>query len=181
MNFLQKIGRKVLLTTQFVLAFLFILFEDIIWENLAEPIYRKIKSLKILQRLKNVVDRIDKYTLLIIFVSLLLSVEGAGVIAGILIVKGKIISGILLYMFKIPIAGFTFWLFKVSKDKLLSFRWFAYSYSRVISGIDWIKSTDIYKSSLDMLIKLKDIIKNIKMRDITSFYSYIKNLKNRNR
>jgi len=190
-NFLQKIGQRVLLAIEFILVFLFILFEEIIWEGLAQPIYYKIQSLEILQKLQIYIDRTNRYIVLTIFVVLLLSVEGAGVVAGIFFVQGKIIFGSLLYAGKIPIAGFTFWLFRVSKSKLLSFSWFSFAYHKLMSGIDWLKSTDIYLSSLKTLLNLKDKLKKIKkryfskesnfIRDIKTFYSYIKNFKNRNK
>ncbi len=191
MNFLQKIGQRLLLVIQFTLVSLFILFEEIIWEGLAEPIYHKIQSLRILQRLQIYVNRTNRYILLTLFIILLFSVEGAGLIAGIFFVQGKVIFGSLLYAIKIPIAGFTFWLFRVSKNRLLSFNWFSLAYYKLMSGIEWLKSTDIYKSSLSLLLKLKTTLKEIKKRyfskesrfiqDTKAFYRYIKNFKNRNK
>ncbi len=191
MNFLQKIGQRLLLFIQFILVSLFILFEEIIWEGLAEPIYHKIQSLRILQRLQIYVNRTNRYILLTLFIILLFSVEGAGLIAGIFFVQGKVIFGSLLYAIKIPIAGFTFWLFRVSKNRLLSFNWFSLAYYKLMSGIEWLKSTDIYKSSLSLLLKLKTTLKEIKKRyfskesrfiqDTKAFYRYIKNFKNRNK
>ncbi len=191
MRFLQKIGQRLLLFIQFILVSLFILFEEIIWEGLAEPIYHKIQSLRILQRLQIYVNRTNRYILLTLFIILLFSVEGAGLIAGIFFVQGKVIFGSLLYAIKIPIAGFTFWLFRVSKNRLLSFNWFSLAYYKLMSGIEWLKSTDIYKSSLSLLLKLKTTLKEIKKRyfskesrfiqDTKAFYRYIKNFKNRNK
>ncbi|HHB94566.1 MAG TPA: hypothetical protein ENK88_05445 [Campylobacterales bacterium] len=181
--------QRLTLVAQFILVFLFILFEEIIWEGLAEPIYQKIQSLQILQKLQLLINKSNRYIVLSIFISLLLSVEGAGLIAGLFFVQGKIILGGLLYMVKIPIAGFTFWLFSVSKAKLLSFDWFAWAYDKLMSVIDLLKSTDIYKSSISIMINLKDKIKSIKQKyfskessfivEFKSFYKYIKNFKNR--
>lgn len=189
MTFLKKIIQRLTLVAQFILVFLFILFEEIIWEGLAEPIYQKIQSLQILQKLQLLINKSNRYIVLSIFISLLLSVEGAGLIAGLFFVQGKIILGGLLYMVKIPIAGFTFWLFSVSKAKLLSFDWFAWAYDKLMSVIDLLKSTDIYKSSISIMINLKDKIKSIKQKyfskessfivEFKSFYKYIKNFKNR--
>ena len=187
----QKIGQRVLLATQFTLVFIYILFEEIIWESLARPIYYKIQSLKILQKLQQIINRVDNYTRLAIFITLLLTVEGIGVLAGVSFLRGKIILGGLLYSFKVPLAGFTFWFFKISKDRFLSFKWFSFIYYRFISLIEWLKSTDIYRSSIGFLLKLRDRLKEIKKRffskessfiyEMKSFYYYIKNFKNRNR
>jgi len=188
-TFLKKILQRLTIVVQFALVFLFILFEEIIWEGLAQPIYYKIQSLQILQKLQLLIEKSNRYIVLTVFVALLLSVEGAGIIAGLFFVQGKIIWGGLLYMGKIPIAGFTFWLFNVSKNKLLSFNWFAWAYGKLMSGIDWLKSTDIYKSSISIMRNLKAKLKSIKEKyfskesrfviELKSFYRYIKNFKNR--
>ncbi len=186
---IQKIFRRLLIITQFLLVFLFILFEEIIWERLAEPIYHKIQSLKILQKLQLFINKTNRYIILAIFISLLFSVEIAGLTAGIFFVQGKVIFGTLLYMIKIPIAGFTFWLFRVSKNKLLSFEWFSWSYNQLMRGIDWLKSTDIYHSSISIMSNIKSKFKKIKQKyfskessfiiELKLLYRYIKNLKNR--
>jgi len=188
-TFFKKTLQQLIITIQFFLVFLFILFEEIIWERVAEPIYDKIQSLKILQKLKILVKKTDRYTLLVIFLFFLLGVEGAGILAGILFIKGKLLLSVVLYICKVSIASFTFWLFKVSKSKLLSFKWFAWGYSLVMDGIEWIKSTDIYHSSIALISKLKTQLKNIKKRffskenkflvEIKLFYRYLKKLTNR--
>jgi len=186
----KRILRQFIVSIQFFLVFLFILFEEIIWERVAEPIYEKIQSLKILQRLKGLVKKVDKYTLLVIFLVFLLGVEGAGILAGILLIKGKLLLSITLYIFKVSIASFTFWLFKVSKSKLLSFKWFAFGYNLTLRGIEWIKSTDIYHSSMAIMHRLKIQLKTIKNRffskkgssfiaNMKLFYRYIKKILNR--
>ncbi len=88
MNFFQKIGRIVLLAIQFILVLIYILFEEVIWEGLAKPIYSKIQSLKILQKLQQIIDRVDNYTRLTIFIILLLTVEAFGVLAGLSFLQG---------------------------------------------------------------------------------------------
>lgn len=193
MNFLQKIAQRLLLVVQFILVFLFILFEEIIWEGIAKPIYKQIESLRILQKLEENIMYANRYLILVVFVVLLLGVEGAGLIAGVFFVQGKALLGLLLYIAKIPIAAFTFWLFKVSKIKLLSFDWFDWSYMKLMVGIAWLKNLDIYKKTvsymLDMKFKIKEKWKPMKEKyfskestfvtELKSFYSYIKNFKNR--
>jgi hypothetical protein len=188
-NFLQKIAQRLLLVLQFVLVFIFILFEEIIWEGIAKPIYEKIQSLKILQKLKEKISHSNRYVILIVFLVLLLTVEGAGLLAGLFFVQGYMLFGLALYMAKIPIAAFVFWLFKVSRAKLLSFDWFTWSYEKLMSGLDWLKDLDIYKTTMMYISKLKSKIKEERVKyfskesrfteELKSFYSYIKNFKNR--
>ena len=193
MNFLQKIAQRLLLVLQFILVFLFILFEEIIWEGIAKPIYNIIESWNVTQKLEQQLQETNRYLLLLIFTVILLGVEGAGVFAGILFVQGKILFGLLLYITKIPIAAFTFWLFKVSKAKLLSFDWFKWLYNKIMNGLDWLKDLDIYKSTIATMltfkIKFKTVWLSMKKRyfskessfteELKSFYNYMKNFKNR--
>jgi hypothetical protein len=192
-NFLQKIAQRLLLVFQFILVFIFILFEEIIWEGIAKPIYEKIQSLKILQKLKAKIAHSNRYVILVVFLVLLLTVELAGLLAGVFFVQGYILFGLTLYMAKIPIAAFVFWLFKVSKRKLLSFEWFSWSYEKLMAGLDWLKDLEIYKTMMEKMSKFKSKIKkqwkSIKVKyfskdssftdELKSFYSYIKNFKNR--
>jgi len=172
---------------------LFILFEEIIWEEIALPIYQRVQSLRILQRLQAQIESFHRYAVLILFSILLFAVEAAGLLAGVLFVQGKIFLGLLLYISKIPIAAFTFWLFRVTKEKLLSFEWFAWAYHKLMDGIEWLKAREIYQKSMDRLKltkeKIKTVFKPIKEKyfskdsqfvaDLKHFYRHIKNFKNR--
>ena len=191
MSFLQKIAQRLLLVLQFVLVFLFILFEEIIWEGIAKPIYNKIESLHITQKLEESIQHTNRYLLLLIFTIILLIVEGAGIFAGILFVNGYILFGLMLYIVKIPIAAFTFWLFKVSKEKLLSFNWFAWLYKKTMNGLELLKNLDIYKSTVFIMLTFKENIKRhwrtfkdkfldkdgSFTEELKSFYNYMKNFK----
>jgi len=192
-NFLQKIAQRLLLVVQFILVFLFILFEEIIWEGIAKPIYQKIQSLEILQKFEAKIVHSNRYVVLTAFLVLLLGVETAGLLAGVFFVQGYVLLGLVLYIAKIPIAAFTFWLFKASKIKLLSFDWFSWSYDKLMAGLAWLKSLYIYKKSMVYMSELKIVIKDrwkkVKVKyfskdsrfteELKSFYSYIKNFKNR--
>ena len=191
MNFLQKIAQRLLLVVQFILIFLFILFEEIIWEGIAKPIYLKMQSLKILQKFEAKIIRANRQVVLIVFLVLLLAVEAAGLLAGVFFVQGYMLLGLALYIAKIPIAAFVFWLFKVSKNKLLSFKWFLWSYDKLMAGLVWLKDLDIYKTTMKYMSELKLTLKEqwhkIKVKyftkdsrfteELKSFYSYIKNFK----
>jgi len=192
-NLLEKITQRLLLLVQFILVILFILFEEIIWEGIAKPIYKHIESLHLLQGVEKSITYGNRYVVLFIFLVLLFGVEGAGLLAGIFFVQGQMLLGLLLYIAKIPIAAFTFWLFKVAKNKLLSFDWFEWLYDKVMDGLRWLKNLDIYKSTMSHMLvfktKIKEQLKTIKLKyfskesrftsELKSFYNYIKNFKNR--
>jgi hypothetical protein len=98
---------------------------------------------------------------LVLFLLIFVAVELAGLTAGILMVQGMFLPGLMIYALKIPIAAFTFWLFRVSREKLISFGWFAWAYERLIGLIDRLKSTLIYRRSLAMMKELKATLKKL--------------------
>ena len=191
MDFINKIFGRVLLIFQFILVFLFILFEEIIWEGIAKPIYNKIESLHVTKKLEVKIQHTNRYVILAIFSTLLLTVEGAGLLAGLFFVQGHILLGLLLYIAKIPIAAFVFWLFKASKDKLLSFTWFNWSYEKLMAGLDWLKEREDYQRMMAYMAKIKEKIKSkwktVKekyfsqegsfTKELKNFYAYMKNFK----
>jgi hypothetical protein len=140
---------------QLVLVVIFIVFEEIIWEGFAKPIYIFIHELRLLQKLQEKLQSVNRYVILILFMLLLIGVEAAGVTAGIMAVKGMVLSAVLLYALKIPIAAFTFWLFRATEEKLLSFGWFKYLYEKIVAFFAWIKSRKIYQSTISMSRELK--------------------------
>ena len=156
---------------QLVLVVIFIVFEEIVWEGFAKPIYIFIHELHVLQKLQARLQSINRYVILVLFVVLLIGVEIAGITAGVMAVNGMVISAMLLYALKIPIAAFTFWLFRATEEKLLSFAWFKYLYEKVLAFFAWIKSREIYQSTVKMMKELKgnikSFIKNFKQHYLT--------------
>jgi len=156
---LTTIKNKLLSLLQLILVIIYIIFEAVIWEAIAKPIYESIHSLKILQKLENRLKTANASVILAMFVVLLLLVEIFGIYAGILFVSGQVMLGLGLYIAKIPVAAFTFWLFRVTEDKLMQFFWFKYLYDKLIAGIEWLKSREIYIKTMHRLKVLKERIK----------------------
>jgi len=145
---------------QLVLILLFIVFEEIIWEGIAQPIYNYVHSLNIVKRLETHLAKVNAYVALFIFVTLLIIVEVAGLLAGVLFVKGQILVGGTLYIAKIPLAAFTFWIFKVTKFKMLSFGFVAWIYKRIIAFMNWIKDLETYQVLMQRLKTIKALLKS---------------------
>lgn len=156
---LITIKNKLITLLQLLLVFIYILFEELIWEGIAKPIYEAIHSLKILQKLEAKLQTVNASVILGIFVLLLTIVEVFGIYAGVLFVSGQVILGLGLYIAKIPVAAFTFWLFRVTEDKLMQFAWFKWLYEKLLSWIEWLKSKDIYKDTMEKLKSIKEAIK----------------------
>jgi len=163
---LSIIKHKFMSLLQLILVLIYIIFEELIWEGIARPIYEFIHSLKILQKVEETLHAVNAYVILVIFVVLLGIVEALGIYAGILFISGQVLLGMSLYITKIPIAAFTFWIFRITEDKLMQFGWFKWIYDWIMKGIDWLKSLEIYQSTMHQIkvtkANLKEYMKKVK-------------------
>ncbi len=141
---LKMLYRKLMNAVLTVLILVYLILDELIWERIAEPIYEFIHSLKILQSAETAIAGLNRYTLLVVFLILFAAVEGLGVVAIGMIAQGLIIPGTVIYAGKIPVAAFTFWLFKIAKGKLLTFMWFNLCYEGLLRLLDAIKHNPIY-------------------------------------
>ncbi len=156
---LSAIKNRLTSLLQLILVIIYIIFEELIWEGIAKPIYEFVHSLKILQKVEVKLHSVNASVILVIFVLLLSIVEALGIYAGILFVSGQIVLGMSLYLSKIPIAAFTFWIFRITEDKLMQFGWFKWIYDWIMKGIDWLKSREIYIQTMERLATVKANIK----------------------
>lgn len=156
---LTSIKNRLISLFQLILVITYIIFEELIWEGIAKPIYDAIHGLKILQKIESKLKNVNPSVVLGIFTFLLVIVEAAGIYAGILFVGGHVALGLILYISKIPIAAFTFWLFRVTEDKLMQFGWFKWSYEKIMSGIEWLKTREMYIKTMVRLGEVKQSIK----------------------
>jgi len=156
---LSVIKHRLISLLQLLLVITYIIFEELIWEGIAKPIYEAIHALKMLQKVEVKLQRTNPSVILVIFVVLLSIVEAFGIYAGMLFVSGQVLLGTSLYIAKIPIAAFTFWLFRVTEDKLMQFGWFKWMYDWIMKAIDWLKSREIHKRTMERLIQVKISIK----------------------
>ncbi len=161
-----------------IVVFIYIIFEEIFWESIARPVYKYIHELKLLKKLEHFILKMPSYVILILFLFIFAMVEFLGIVAGALFLKGNIFIAVSLYLSKIPISAFTFWLFKISKQKLLAFVWFKKSYNFILQKIDLIKSTQIYQQIKSYTRQIKKTFKLWKIRYFPkgSFSSKIKHI-----
>ena len=153
------IKNKLTSLLQLILVIVYIIFEELIWEGIAKPIYEAIHSLKILQKIEEKLQHVNASVILVIFVVLLSIVEVFGIYAGMLFVSGQVTLGLALYVSKIPIAAFTFWLFRVTEDKLMTFTWFKWLYMKMLDAIEWLKTREVYVKTMERLRVLKEKLK----------------------
>ena len=174
---LLTIKYKLISLFQLILVLIYIIFEELIWEGIAHPIYTYIHSLKILQKVEDKLHAVNAYVILVIFILMLASVETLGIYAGILFVSGQVLLGLSLYISKIPIAAFTFWMFRVTEDKLMQFAWFKWLYEWIMRGIDWLKSSTIYHSTILRIKEIKEKIKTFKIKYFSKESPFVSRIK----
>ncbi len=156
---LSAIKNRLTSLLQLILVIIYIIFEELIWEGIAKPIYETIHGLKILQKIEAKLQNVNASVILVIFVVLLTIVEAFGIYAGVLFVSGQVMLGLALYISKIPIAAFTFWLFRITEDKLMQFGWFKWLYDWIMQAITWLKTREMYIQTMERLGKVKQSIK----------------------
>jgi hypothetical protein len=157
---LKKIIAKIADIVLGILVSVYIVLEELVWDNIAEPIYAFIHGLKILQKVEALIYRLDRHALLALFLVLFIQVELLGIVALKLMATGQAIAGATLYVGKIPVAVFTFWLFNVSKEKLMTFGWFRQSYELLMRAIDKVKASAIHQHIVARLKSVKEWLKN---------------------
>ncbi|WP_368029021.1 hypothetical protein [Arcobacter sp. s6] len=152
--------KKILNIILIVLVFIYIIFEELVWEKFAKPLIKLISSLQIFTKLIPKILSLNSYVILIFFLSTFIIVELIGIYAGILFVSGHISSAVVIYILKVPVAAFIFWFFNITKSKLLEFKWFEYSYNYLLLIISKIKNSSIYIMIKDKSYELKKSIKD---------------------
>ncbi len=156
---LSAIKNRLTSLFQLLIVIIYIIFEELIWEGVAKPIYETIHALKILQRIEAKLQKVSASVILVIFIVLLAIVEAFGIYAGVLFVSGQVMLGLVLYISKIPVAAFTFWLFRVTEDKLMQFGWFKWLYEWIMRVIEWLKTREMYVKTMQRLGEVKKSIK----------------------
>ena len=147
------------------LLLVYILFEELIWDVFAKPIYQYFKSLIILDSLKKTFLGMNRYILLSVFIFILGIAEAMGFLSGFFVINGYIFPGIFVYALKIPVAAFTFWLFELTKDKLMTFHWLKTTYQYIMDLIDKFIHSDIH-----VYIKARIVALRTKMKQLSLYY-----------
>lgn len=173
----SAIKHRLILLLQLFLVMTYIIFDELIWERIAKPIYETIHALKILQKVEVKLESVTPSVILAIFVVLFAVVEAFGIYAGVLFVSGQVLLGLMLYIAKIPVAAFTFWLFRITENKLMQFGWFKWTYDWLMWAIDWLKSCEMYKKTIEYAVQVKMRIKALKEKYFAGKNPFIEKMK----
>jgi hypothetical protein len=133
-------------TVEGILVAGFIIFEELIWNVLAKPIIDRLNQLAIFEKLRLFFLEMNRYFLMTIFVLIFALTEYLGILSGITVVSGNLSSGVIIYLLKAPLAAFTFWLFELTKPKLMTFAWLESTYNYLMRWKDLLTGTDVYQS-----------------------------------
>ena len=152
-------------TLESILVIGYILFEELVWNIFAQPIYQYFKSLIVLEPLKKTFLQMHRYLLLTVFIFILMLAEAMGLLAGLCFIEGYFMTGILVYVLKIPVAAFTFWLFELTKAQLMTFNWLKVAYEWTMDMID-----KLLNSAIHVYIKTRIMAIRLKMRQIIRQY-----------
>ena len=158
---ITKLFKRILTFIQSILVLTYIVFEEIVWERFAKPLYRYIKHLRIFVRLEIILKHTNRYIILFLFILPFIIGELLGAVSAVVAIKGFVFLAIVLYVLKLVIAAFAFWLFNIQKEKLLSFVIIKYSYQKIMQFTNWIKSTSVFIAVKDKVAKFKEIIRKM--------------------
>ncbi|MEQ1559046.1 MAG: hypothetical protein ABL933_08950 [Methyloglobulus sp.] len=144
-----------------VLVLLYLVLEELVWERIAEPIYQFIHGLKVLQKVEILLQGLNRYAILGFFLLLFAFVEGLSIVAIGFIAQGQVLLATVIYAAKIPIAAFTFWVFRIIQDKLMTFAWFKWCYDGLQTVLMKIKTSTIYINVKTRLHEIKVWVKSV--------------------
>jgi len=163
---LQHVVQSVIV---FVLVFLYIVYEELIYETIGYKLVAWFKTLKFFDKLETLLKHQPPIVILILFLSTFLVAEVIGILSGIIFIVGGpfVLLALLLYAIKIPVAGFSIWLFKTEKEKLLTYRFIKKGYGWLVKFMEYIDSLEAYHIIKDKTNKLKTKLKeNIKKESV---------------
>lgn len=174
----KTIYRKIRNAVLTVLILIYLVLDELIWERIAEPIYQFIHGLKVLQQVERILQQQNRYVILSFFLLLFAIVEGLGIVAIALFTEGQVLIATVVYVSKVPIAAFTFWVFRITQDKLMTFVWFKWCYDGLQALLLKIKSSTVYLNIKTRLHNVKAWVKGLfasplihRLRSILGFKS----------
>ncbi len=157
---LNKLLTKLIKLLQSIFIFIYIVFEDIIWEQFAQPIFRYLKHLRVFLRLEIILRSSNRYIVLFLFLLPFIVGELLGILSAVIALKGLFILAVILYILKLLVVAFAFWLFNTQKEKLLSFKIINLSYEKIVQFTMWMKTTEIFIYLKNQILIIKKAIKD---------------------
>jgi hypothetical protein len=156
----------------FVVAFLFFVIEELFWELTFKKFFAWLEIFSFMEKLKVKIVNLDKYYILVLFLTPFILMEVLGVIS-LIAFSYSIFLGFFLYISKLLLFIPVKFIFNVANEKLLDIEWFKIRYENMSSILIWIKITQSYVKVHNMFKSIKNSISNWFKQD-TSFIREIK-------
>lgn len=137
-----------------ILIVVYLVFEVLIWEEVVKPVINALKELKIYEKFLDYIrSKAPKEMVLVLFILPFVLGEGLGIFSGILAAKLYFFSALIIYACKIPLVIFAFAILENGKEKLLSYRWFALSYTWSVAQLEKLHNYPLYIQITGMVKK----------------------------
>jgi hypothetical protein len=136
----QSLFKKAARFILIILASLWMLFEDWVWDSIV-ALMEAVGRLKVIHRFETFLARQHEYFLLSLFVFPFVIMIPAKLYGLYLITSGKVVRGVFIFVVaKVLITAFVTRLFMISRDKLLQIEAFAASYDWFKDKKEWLYS-----------------------------------------
>jgi hypothetical protein len=160
---LKELPKRTVRFIFIVLAALWIMFEEWVWDNIM-AVMEKIGRLKIINRFDAFLFKLNPYLLLSFFLFPLFIMIPAKIYGLYLIADGKVVRGISIFVLaKGFITAIITRLFFVTKDKLMQIKAFAASYAWIKEKKEWLyaelNKLPAWQAAKGRVAKLKQLIK----------------------
>ncbi len=145
-----------------IVAVLYLVFDEV-FIYVSDKLEKILDLIPSIENIRNyLVDRIcnmNKYIVLFILLSFLVSSELLGILSFTMLSKGLMIPFIALYIFKfLPFFVMNF-IFKYAKDELLTIGWFSFCYFKFVNFVNYLKQTEIVQKTKELKDYLKTKVK----------------------
>lgn len=163
----------------------FLIFEELIWNILAKPVIDCLRKLKFLERFRQLFLDMNRYGVLTIFLVIFALTEYLGILSGFTIMSGEVKTGVIIYLLKVPVAAFSFWLFDLTQPKLMTFSWLASVYSNLMHWKSLLMATATYQSLKASVLTTRNKIKQMYqvycieqglLESVRTYYQWLKSL-----
>lgn len=142
------------------LAVVIVLFDDA-FRAVVVPVVRAFARLALIRRIESLVAALPPHGILLLFVVPLAIIEPFKIYALYLFSQGNIAGGVLTFVVaKVVGVGLAERLFAIGRDKLLSIRWFAWCYARVLAVRDtvhaWLRQSRVWQQALRIVSRVRE-------------------------
>jgi hypothetical protein len=163
----RRLSERLLSAPLFALAIVWVLFDDL-FRSLVKPAVGWLATLRPFARIEAWVRRQSPYVTLALFLVPLAIIEPMKLLGLYYLGQGQVTAGVVTFVVaKIVGIGLAERLFALSRDKLLSIRWFAVAYGWVI-GLrdrvhDYLRTTRFWPALVLFVRRIKDSLRRAKL------------------